>query len=145
VIGHVSNVGNAIASFPHLEFYVLTSEGTKNFIGNETAFTVNGSAATSLNPGQYGLFEFGWAPNARGNFTVQVNAVVDREINKADNTDTGAVLVNEATWKAVALYGGIFAVIIVVIVLFYMRRRLPKIGKPSAKKPEGKEPQKGKK
>jgi hypothetical protein len=142
---NVSNVGNFVASLPHLEFYVLTSEGAKNFIGNETSFTVNGTAATDLNPGQHGLFTFGWTPSARGNFTVQVKAVVDREISTADNTDTGTVNVNEAAWKPVALYGGIFAVIIVVIVLFYMRRRLPKIGKSSGKKSEAKEPQKGKK
>jgi hypothetical protein len=106
---------------------------------------VNGTAATELQPGQSGLFSFGWAPNVRGNYTVKVVAVVDREINKADNTDTGPINVNEAAWKPIALYGGIFAVIIVVIVLFYMRRRLPKIGKSSGKKPEAKEPTKGKK
>ena len=142
---NVTNVGNAIATFPHLEFYVLTADGKRSFIGNETAFTVNGSAATALNPGQSGLFSFGWAPSSRGNFTVQVNAVAEREINKADNTDTGTVVVNEAAWKAIALYGGIFAVIVVVIVLFYMRRRLPKLGKIAGKKPEVKESQKGKK
>jgi hypothetical protein len=142
---NVTNVGNAIATFPHLEFYVLTVDGKKSFIGNETAFTVNGSAATALNPGQSGLFSFGWAPSSRGNYTVQVNAVAEREINKADNTDTGTVVVNEAAWKAIALYGGIFAVVVVVIVLFYMRRRLPKLGKIAGKKPEVKESQKGKK
>jgi hypothetical protein len=142
---NVSNVGNAIATFPHLEFYTLTSEGKKVFIGNETAFTVNGSAATSLNPGQYAIFSFGWSPSSRGNYTVQVNALTDREVNRADNTDTSTVVVNEAAWKAIALYGGIFAVIVVVIVLFYMRRRLPKLGKIGGKKPEVKESQKGKK
>jgi hypothetical protein len=141
---NVSNVGNAIATLPHLEFYVVTAEG-RNFIGNETSFTINGSAASSLNPGQYGLFTFGWTPSSRGNYTVQVKAVVDREINTADNTDSGAINVNEAAWKPIALYGGIFVVIVVVIVLFYMRRRLPKIGKSSGKKSEAKEPQKGKK
>ncbi len=142
---NVSNVGNDVATFPHLEFYVLNVDGTKSFIGNETTFTVNGSVATELKPGQYGLFSFGWAPGSPGNFTVQVKAVTEREINTADNTDTGTVSVNEAAWKAIALYGGIFAVIVVVIVLFYMRRRLPKIGKITGKKPEGKESQKGKK
>ncbi len=142
---NISNVGNAIAQFPHLEFYVLNAEGTKTFIGNETVFTVNGSAATELNPGQYGLFSFGWTPSSRGNYTIQVKAVADREVNDKDNTDASTVNVNEAGWKAIALYGGIFAVIVVVIVLFYMRRRLPKITKITGKKSEGKETQKGKK
>jgi hypothetical protein len=142
---NVSNVGNANATLPHLEFYVKNVDGTLTFIGNETSFTVNGSAATTLNPGQYGLFSFGWTPSSRGNFTVKVVAVADREVNKLDNTDTGTIAVNEAAWKAIALYGGIFAVIVVVIVLFYMRRRLPKLGKITGKKPEVKESQKGKK
>jgi hypothetical protein len=142
---NVSNVGNEVANLPHLEFYYLDANGNPIFIGNETAFTVNGTGATVLQPGEYGLFSFGWTPSSQGNFTVKVKAVVDREINSADNTDIGTVKVNEAAWKAIALYGGIFAVIIVVIVLFYMRRRLPKIGKSSGKKPEAKEPQKGKK
>jgi archaellum component FlaG (FlaF/FlaG flagellin family) len=142
---NVSNVGNEVATLPHLEFYVLTSDGKKNFIGNETSFTVNGSAATELKPGEFGLFSFDWSPSSRGNFTIQVTAVAEREINKTDNIDTGTINVNEAAWKAIALYGGIFAIIVVVIVLFYMRRRLPKIGKIGGKKSEGKEPQKGKK
>jgi hypothetical protein len=142
---NISNVGNAIANFPHLEFYYLDANGKAVFIGNETSFTVNGSAATELNPGQYGLFSFGWTPATRGNYTIQVRAVVEREINNVDNTDNGIINVNEAGWKAIALYGGIFAVIVVVIVLFYMRRRLPKITKITGKKPEGKESQKGKK
>ena len=145
IIVNVSNVGNDVAILPHLEFYVLNSDGTKTFIGNETSFTINGSAATQLNPGQYGLFSFGWIPSSQGNYTIQTKAVVDREINLADNTDTGTVKVNEAAWKPIALYGGIFAIIVVVIVLFFMRRRLPKIGKGSSKKSEAKEPQKGKK
>jgi hypothetical protein len=142
---NISNVGNDVAQLPHLEFYYLDANGKAVFIGNETAFTVNGSAATELRPGQNGLFSFGWTPGSRGNYTVKVVAVVDREVNDKDNSDVGTITVNEAAWKPVALYGGIFVVIVVVIVLFYMRRRLPKIGKSGGKKSEAKEPQKGKK
>ena len=79
-------------------------------------------------PGKYGLFEVSWTPSGKGNYTIVAEASVTDEINKADNTYTTAVTVNEATWKAIALYGGIFAVIIVIIVLYYYRKRLPKLG-----------------
>ena len=142
---NVSNVGNDNAILPTLAFYVVNNDGSTTFIGNTTSFTVNGSAATELSPGQFGLFTFGWTPGSSGNYTIKVNAVVDRDVNKLDNFDTATVAANEAAWKPIALYGGIFAVIVVVIVLFYMRKRLPKIGKGTSKKSEAKEPQKGKK
>ncbi len=88
---NVSNVGNDVAILPHLEFYLLNSDSSKSFIGNETSFTVNGTTATDLNPGQYGLFSFGWVPSSLGNFTILVTAVVDREINLADNSDTSLI------------------------------------------------------
>jgi hypothetical protein len=125
---NITNVGNADANTPHIEFYILNSDGSKTSIGNGVDMTVNGTSTTVLKPGQYGIITFSWTPSAKGNTTIFANAVVDREINKIDNTETAGVTVNEAGWKAIALYGGIFAVIIVIIVLFYMRKRLPKLG-----------------
>jgi len=49
----------------------------------------------------------------------------DREINTHDNHNTVSIDVKEASWKAAALYGGIFAAIVVIIVLLYFRKRLP--------------------
>jgi len=126
---NLTNVGNDKAGAPKVLFYIMQKDGKKDFIGESADLTINGSAASELKAGQYGLITFKWTPAAKGNYTIFANAVVDREINKADNTDTSSVTVNEAAWKAIALYGGIFAVIIVVIVLFYMRKRLPKIPK----------------
>ena len=123
-----TNVGNADANTPHIEFSILNSDGSKTPLGNGFDMTVNGTSTTVLKAGQYGIITFSWTPSAKGNTTIYANAVVDREIIKIDNSITAAVTVNEAGWKAIALYGGIFAVIIVVIVLFYMRKRLPKLG-----------------
>jgi len=56
-----------------------------------------------------------------------------------DNSATVSLTVEEAGWKTWLLYGGIFAVIIVVVVLFLFRKRLPKIsGKKKAPAPPAK-------
>ncbi|MDD1769730.1 MAG: PKD domain-containing protein [Methanomassiliicoccales archaeon] len=143
---NITNVGNDVAGAPMVAFYILQSSGTKTPIGNSSNLKINGTTPvpSELKPGQYGVITLSWTPSSKGNYTIFVNAVTNGEINKADNTDQAPVTVNEAAWKAVALYGGIFAVIIVVIVLFYMRRRLPKLpklggkGKTEEKKPTGK-------
>ncbi len=139
---NITNVGNSVAGAPSVEFYILESSGHKTPIGNSSNLKVNGTTPvpSQLKPGEYGTISLTWAPSARGNYTIFVNAVTAGEINKADNTDQSPVTVNEAAWKAVALYGGIFAVIIVVIVLFYMRRRLPKL--PKLRKGKVEEPKK---
>jgi len=144
---NITNVGNNVAGAPFVAFYILQSSGAKTPIGNSSNLVINGTTPvpSQLLPGQYGVISLTWTPSAKGNYTIFVNAVTNGEINKADNTDQAPVTVNEAAWKAVALYGGIFAVIIVVIVLFYMRRRLPKLPKlGKGKKPEEKK-QSGKK
>ena len=140
---NITNVGNDVAGAPFVAFYILQSSGAKIPIGNSSNLMINGTTPvpSQLLPGQYGVISLTWTPSAKGNYTIFVNAVTNGEINKADNTDQAPVTVNEAAWKAVALYGGIFAVIIVVIVLFYMRRRLPKLPKlGKGKKPEEKKP-----
>ncbi|HTY46998.1 MAG TPA: PKD domain-containing protein [Methanomassiliicoccales archaeon] len=126
---NLTNVGTLLAGTPTVEFFILSASGSKTSIGTSTDMTVNGTPATQLKPGEYGLITFKWTPDTKGNYTILGSASTVGEINKADNTDTLVVTVNEAAWKAVALYGGIFAVIIVVIVLFYMRKRLPKLGR----------------
>jgi sugar phosphate permease len=140
---NLTNVGNADAVAPRVDFFTLSSSGQKDKIGESSSMTVKGVSNSTLMPGFYGLIEYRWTPGGRGNFTIVATAVVDNEVNTGDNTFTTAVTVNEAAWKAIALYGGIFAVIIVVIVLYYYRKRLPKLGGSGKKeKPAKEEPKK---
>ena len=125
---NLTNVGNADALAPRVEFYTLSSSGSKDKIGESSSMTVKGVTNSTLMPGKFGIITFSWTPGSKGNFTIVATAIVDREIVTSDNTYTTSVTVNEASWKAIALYGGIFAVIIVVIVLYYYRKRLPKMG-----------------
>jgi PKD repeat protein len=135
---NITNVGNANATNIVVNFYRVTISGEKIGIGTATVsdLTVNGTPAVLLDPNQSGIITFHNSLNTKGNYTIYVEVTCDREINKADNTYTTSLTVNEAGWKAVAIYGGIFAVIIVVIVLIYMRKRLPL---PSRKGKEGKQ------
>jgi hypothetical protein len=126
-IVNVTNVGNANAVLASVTVSILNSDGSKSTIGTSNEMT-NRPGNDTLMPGKYGLFEVSWTPSGKGNYTIVAVASATDEINKADNTYTTAVTVNEATWKAIALYGGIFAVIVVIIVLYYYRKRLPKLG-----------------
>jgi hypothetical protein len=125
---NVTNVGNANAINPSVTVSILNSDSSKSVIGTSNVMTNLDDGNVTLYPGDYGIFEISWTPSGKGNYTIVAEASVSDEINKADNTYTTSVTVNEATWKAIALYGGIFAVIIVVIVLYYYRKRLPKLG-----------------
>ncbi|MFP4196063.1 MAG: PKD domain-containing protein [Methanomassiliicoccales archaeon] len=125
IMVNVTNVGNANASGISADFYKMTASGDEELIGTSTELTVDGAPANQLQPDESGIITFSWSPGSKGNYTVMAEAHADREINTDDNDDTVNVEVNEAAWKAAALYGGIFAVIVVVIVLLYMRKRLP--------------------
>jgi len=125
-IVNVTNVGNDNAYSPSVTVSILNSDGSKSTIGTSNEMT-NIDNDTIL-PGKYGLFEVSWTPSGKGNYTIVTKASVENEITTSDNTYTTAITVNEATWKAIALYGGIFAVIVVIIVLYYYRKRLPKLG-----------------
>lgn len=145
---NITNVGNAVAVTPSVLFYYLNADGSKNSIGTGTEMFVKGLVATELKVGEYGLISISWTPSTKGNFTIQANAVCEKEIYTVDNTITKSVTVNEAAWKSVALYGGIFAVIVVVIVLYYFRKRLPKVGggkKPAKEEKQPTKQEKGKK
>lgn len=140
---NVTNVGNANATSIVATFYRVTSTGEKVILGTSDDLTVNGTAAALLRPNSFGIITFQWRAESKGNYTIFAEVTSALEINKADNSQTTSLNVNEAGWKAAAIYGGIFAVIIVVIILIYMRKRLPL---PSRKgKQESKPEQKGKK
>jgi len=144
---NITNVGNSNATNIVATFYRMSITGEKFELGTETSLTVNGTPASLLKPNQSGLITFRWTADSKGNYTMYAVVTCDRETNKADNTITSSLTVKEAGWKAAAIYGGIFAVIIVVIVLIYMRKRLPlpsRKGKED-KQEKTKQEQKGKK
>jgi PKD repeat protein len=125
IMVNITNVGNDNATAIKATFYLVKTDGSKEKLGESTDLTVGGSPANLLLPDESGIITWSWTPGGKGNYTIYVEVTADREINKQDNHDTFSVDVQEAAWKAAAIYGGIFAVIVVIIVLFYMRKRLP--------------------
>jgi PKD repeat protein len=125
IMVNVTNVGNDNATGVKATFYLLKTDGSKELLGESTDLTINGSSASLLVPDQSGIITWSWTPGSKGNFTIYIEVEALREINKQDNHDTISIDVQEAAWKAAAIYGGVFAVIVVIIVLFYMRKRLP--------------------
>ena len=115
---NVTNTGNADAQGFTVEFFKLNSKGEKESIGST-------NYAATVASGDYAEVEFKKSFSSKGNYTVTVEVSTDNEINDVDNTDSVSVKIDEAAWKAIALYGGIFAVIIVIIVLVYYRNKLP--------------------
>ncbi|MEM0449408.1 MAG: PKD domain-containing protein [Methanomassiliicoccales archaeon] len=149
---NLTNVGSSNALAPKVEFFILSSSGSKSKIGESSNMRVNDVTNSTLMPGKFGLIYFSWTPSAKGNFTIVATASVDNEIVTTDNSYTAAITVNEAAWKAIALYGGIFAAIVVVILLYFYRKRLPKLGgkkekqkEETKKQPATNEEKKGKK
>ena len=125
IMVNVTNVGNDNATGIKATFYLMKTDGSKEKLGESTDLTIDGAAANLLKPDESGIITWSWTPSGKGNFTIYVEVEADREINKQDNHDTVSIEVDEAAWKAAAIYGGIFAVIVVIIVLLYFRKRLP--------------------
>ena len=125
IMVNITNVGNDNATGIKATFYLMKADGSKEKLGESTDLTVDGASANLLSPDQSGIVTWYWTPSGKGNFTLYVVVEADREISTQDNHATVSIEVNEATWKAAAIYGGIFAVIVVVIVLLYFRKRLP--------------------
>jgi PKD repeat protein len=125
ILVNITNVGNDNATGILGTFYRMTASGEKVLLGTSNDLSFEGQSIGLIAPDDYGILAFGWKAGSKGNYTIYVEVTSDREINKEDNHDTVSIDVNEATWKAAALYGGIFAVIVVIIVLLYFRKRLP--------------------
>jgi len=139
ILVNVTNVGNDNATGIRATFYLVRADGSRSLIGESNSLTVNGEQTNLLQVDQSGVITFNWKPGTKGDYTISVEVTADREIVKGDNTGTVTIGVDEAGWKAAAIYGGIFAVIVVIIVLFYFRKRLPMLGgKGSSKSRRGK-------
>jgi len=125
ILVNITNVGNSNATGITGTFYRMTASGDKVLLGTSSDLTRNGQPVGVIAPDDYAILSFGWKPGSKGNYTIYVEVKADREINTHDNHNTVSIDVKEATWKAAALYGGIFAAIVVIIVLLYFRKRLP--------------------
>ncbi len=138
---NVTNVGTARAEGIYAQLWKLNLDGTRTGLTEEGVLLVNGTEAYYLEVGETGVLRFKHTFGSKGDYTLQVNVSASNEVSSklTDNSATVSLTVEEAGWKTWLLYGGIFAVIIVVVVLFLFRKRLPKIsGKKKAPAPPAK-------
>ncbi|HRR67048.1 MAG TPA: PKD domain-containing protein, partial [Methanomassiliicoccales archaeon] len=138
---NITNVGTARAEGIYAQLWKLNLDGTRTGLTDESVLLVNGTEATYLEVGETGVLRFKHTFGSKGDYTLQVNVSASNEVSSklTDNSATVSLTVEEAGWKTWLLYGGIFAVIIVVVVLFLFRKKLPKIsGKKKAPAPPAK-------
>ncbi len=124
---NVTNVGTAEAKGIYGQLYKVNLDGTRKLLTDVSVLLVNGTEDDELQVGETGQLRFKYAFDSKGDYTLQVNVSANEEVSSkmTDNSATKSLTVEEAAWKSWLLYGGIFAVIIVVIVLFLFRKKLP--------------------
>ncbi len=127
IIVNLTNKGSAVATGVVVTFYIV-DEDSETLIGTTSKVLNDSVEVTTIEVGGKVQVKFAWTPNDRGTYKIKVNVtstdqlLVDSTTTRADQ----ALVVKEAPWKKVALWGGIAAVIILVPLLLYLRGRWSK-------------------
>lgn len=124
---NVTNVGTAQAEGIYGQLWKVNLDGSRKLLTENSDLLVNDTVVYTLDVGQTGVLRFKHSFDSKGDYTLQVNVSANNEVSSkmTDNSATVSLTVEEAAWKSWLLYGGIFAVIIVVVVLFLFRKKLP--------------------
>ncbi|MEI6795463.1 MAG: PKD domain-containing protein [Methanomassiliicoccales archaeon] len=117
----VVNVGSAAAYNINTSFYLVRAEGN-TLLAQVHDVTVNGIVVDHLDIGQTGIVSVSLSFAAQGSYTIRANATADGELNPGDNSRSATLQVQESAWKYAGIYFGIIFLVVVLAVLFYMRR-----------------------
>jgi hypothetical protein len=127
IVVNITNVGNAIARNITVNFYIQNLDGTQTLIRSATASEIfNGSnQASTVAPQGKIQVRFAYTPSGKGTFTIKVSVNATDQLTASELVLSGpnALVVNEAAWKAYALWGGVIGVIILVPLLLFLSRR----------------------
>jgi len=127
IIANLTNSGSAVAKNIKVEIWWYSGAIAQKRIGNVTTiYDENGTKITSLKVGQSGYVYLDWIPDAKGNYSIRVNATADDQ--PQSNWDVSNVEVKQASWKDIVLPIGILVIIIVVPLLLLARRRMGSMG-----------------
>lgn len=123
IIVNITNEGSATATNMEVEIWHYTLDTPKELIGTVTVFyDEGGQPITELAAGESAYCTLQWKPSTKGNYTLRAYT------NCTDQTirewESDYVVVEEASWKAPLLYGGIIGIFVVVPLLFFARRRI---------------------
>jgi hypothetical protein len=127
IIVNLTNKGTAVATGIVVTFYIV-DEDSETLIGTTSKILNDSVAVTTIEVGGKVYVRFAWTPSDRGTYKIKVNVTsTDQLLGDSYTTRADqALIVKEAPWKKVALWGGIAAVIILVPLLLYLRGRWSK-------------------
>jgi hypothetical protein len=130
ILVNMTNRGSAVATNVIVYFYKVNSDGTLDLLGQSSEMynKTTGAAVTSVEIGGTVQVKFSVSFSSKGTYTLRVNATSANQLKEATSVASGdgALTVEEAGWKAYALWGGVIAVIVLVPLLLYMRARWSK-------------------
>jgi hypothetical protein len=141
IIVNMTNKGNANATGIQVSFYIVQADGKQKLIGTSTDVTLNGTAVSLVQPGQSVQVKFSYTPSSKGTYTIRVNVTSSDQL-RLNSKNAPELKVKEASWKQVALWGGVAAVIVLIPLLLYLRGRWAKREKKGPRR-EKKEKEKG--
>jgi PKD repeat protein len=122
---NLTNKGSAVANSVVLSVYIVDADGTYTLVGTTSKLLNGTSSVTSIEVGGTVQVKFAWTPDSKGTYKFRVNVTSSNQLVE-DSMSSGEVVVEEAGWKALALWGGIGAVIVLVPLLLYLRGRMSK-------------------
>ncbi len=130
ILVNMTNRGSAVATDVIVYFYKVNADGTLDLLGQSSEMynTTTGAAVTSVEISGTVQVKFSVSFSSKGTYTLRVNATSDNQLKEATSVASGdgALVVEEAAWKAYALWGGVIAVIVLVPLLLFMRARWSK-------------------
>ena len=120
---NITNEGSATATNMEVKVWHYTLDTPKELIGTVTTFYDEaGQPITELAAGESAYCTLQWKPSSKGNYTLR--AYTNCTDQTVEEWESEYVVVDEASWKAPLLYGGILGIFIVVPLLFFARRRI---------------------
>lgn len=124
IIINVTNKGSAVATDVVVTIYIV-GEDADTLIGTTSQLWNGTQPVAQIGIGETVQLRFEWTPSKQGTYKLKLNVtssgqlLTDSFTARADEE----LVVNEAPWKKIALWGGIAAVIILVPLLLYLRGR----------------------
>jgi len=139
IVVNLTNRGSAVATDVVVTFYMQNADGTETLIGSTSSLLNGTTAVTTIAVGDTVQVKFSWTPDSKGTYTIKVNVTSYDQLTTHDMN--GDIVVKEAGWKKIALWGGVAAVIVLVPLLLLLRGRWSKREKKGPRREKDKKTQ----
>ena len=128
ILVNVTNKGSVDAASMDIHFYIVRSDGTQKELSGSWTLWVNDTEVSVIKPGEEAVVKFVFKPSSKGTYMIRVNVTCDNQLRPYSFTASGddSMHVKEASWKQIALWGGVIAIIVLIPLLLMLRGRLAK-------------------